>query len=157
MFKKNFEHDKKGFVRFGEVAHDLLGQQTQYAVRYVDGFRGESPNCGEGLRFEGDPANYHELRIHLCDIPLFVARVLEYKVLCGTIQSPQIVKNANELADELEAAIIKDHGSVTRMIAHIASCLRTGKFVNAVTIALNDGDKLHQYPTTGALLRRTMV
>lgn len=74
------------FVNFGEfVCHPLLRQQSQYASRYVDGFRGEYPNLGEGLRFMGSPRDYHELLIHKNDIKEFVRRVKKHWKKIGVI------------------------------------------------------------------------
>lgn len=70
---------QNGFVEFGLVAHGLLKQQSQYASRYIDGVIGDSPNLGEGLRFKGDPRDYHFVKIHKDDIAEFVKRVREYK------------------------------------------------------------------------------
>lgn len=68
------------FVTFGQhVAHAHLGQQAQYASRYIDGHLEGYPNLGKGLRFEGDPADYHSVKIHKDDIEEFVRRVKEYK------------------------------------------------------------------------------
>jgi len=71
--------EREGFVMFGDIAMNLLGQQTQYASRYVNGFLGEYPNLGEGLRFDGDPSDYHSLAIHKDDVDEFVRRVKDYK------------------------------------------------------------------------------
>lgn len=66
------------YVKFGDVARDQCGQQCQYASRYVDGRHG-SPNLGEGLRFKGDPADYHFLMIHKDDVDEFVRRYHAYR------------------------------------------------------------------------------
>lgn len=66
--------DENGFVEFGDISRGELRMQTQYGSRYVNGFAGEYPNLGEGLRFEGDTDNYHSLKIHIDDIGEFVKR-----------------------------------------------------------------------------------
>ena len=81
--KNTYEIDANGFVRFGEVAIGELKQQSQYASRYVNGEIEGYPNLGEGLRFEGDPSDYHSLRIHQDDIEEFVRRVNDYKASHG--------------------------------------------------------------------------
>lgn len=69
----------------GRIAHDLLGMQSQYASHYIDGRHG-SPNCGAGLRWKGDPTDYHNVRIHPADVDDFVMRVR--KALSGNGQPP---------------------------------------------------------------------
>jgi hypothetical protein len=66
------------FVRFGDIARGRLGEQAQYASRYIDG-RLDYPNLGKGLRFEGDPSDYHDVRIHKADVEEFVRRWQEHK------------------------------------------------------------------------------
>ena len=78
-----FETDNNGFVVFGNVAREVLNQQAQYASRYINGSKGEYPNLGEGLRFEGDPEDYHDVKIHNEDVEEFVKRVKEYKKSTG--------------------------------------------------------------------------
>lgn len=56
-----------GFVGFGDVARSRCKQQCQYVSRYV-------PNLGEGLRFRGEPSDYHFLEIHKDDVNEFVRR-----------------------------------------------------------------------------------
>lgn len=72
--------DTGEFVKFGEIARGRLGQQCQYASRYVDGKIEGYPNLGEGLRFKGDPGDYHSLEIHREDVEEFVRRVEEYRL-----------------------------------------------------------------------------
>ncbi len=74
-----FEIDENDFVNFGDVALGILNKQSQYASRYVDGRIDDRPNLGKGLRFEGDPADYHFLKIHKDDIAEFIKRVREYQ------------------------------------------------------------------------------
>jgi len=70
--------DDNGFVNFGEIAHGIFDQQTQYASRYIDGVIPGYPNLGEGLRFKGDPSDYHFVKIHKDDIEEFVRRRKDY-------------------------------------------------------------------------------
>ena len=74
---EKYRSDANGFVSFGDVSRGELSKQAQYGSRYVDGFQGEYPNLGEGLRFEGKPDDYHSLRIHKDDIGEFVRRFRE--------------------------------------------------------------------------------
>lgn len=67
------------FVNFGDVAVDRCGEQCQYVSRYVDGRISGYPALGEGLRFEGDPKDYHDLKIHRDDVSEFVRRYKDYQ------------------------------------------------------------------------------
>lgn len=71
---EKYKSDERGFVSFGDISRGELNKQSQYGSRYVNGFQGEYPNLGEGLRFEGDPDDYHSLKIHKDDIEEFVRR-----------------------------------------------------------------------------------
>lgn len=62
-----------GWVRFGDVARDRCGEQAQYASRYIDG-RDGYPHLGAGLRFRGDPRDYHFILIHADDVEEWVRR-----------------------------------------------------------------------------------
>ena len=62
-----------GWVRFGEVARDRCGEEAQYAARAIDG-RCDYPHLGAGLRFRGDPRNWHFVLIHADDVEAFVQR-----------------------------------------------------------------------------------
>ncbi len=68
------EQNLKKYISFGDVARGRLHEQSQYASRYVDGRHGD-PNLGTGLRFSGDPKDYHFLKIHQDDVEEFVRRV----------------------------------------------------------------------------------
>ncbi|MFA6446131.1 MAG: hypothetical protein WCW14_02675 [Candidatus Paceibacterota bacterium] len=71
--------EREGFLKFGDAVRGPLGgMQSQYASRYVNGMLGEYPNLSEGLRFDGNPEDYHELAIHKDDVVEFVRRVKEY-------------------------------------------------------------------------------
>jgi hypothetical protein len=67
------------YIDFGDVSRGRLGQQCQYASRYVDGVIPGWPNLGEGLRFKGYPSRYYSLRIHKDDVEEFVWRVEAYR------------------------------------------------------------------------------
>lgn len=77
--RPTFEADENGFVDFGKVSRQLLGKQTQYGSRYIDGAFGEYPKLGEGLRVKGNSDNYHNIKIHKDDIDEFVKRYREYQ------------------------------------------------------------------------------
>ena len=61
------------YIDFGDFAREKMGMQCQYASAYVDGSSGAA-NLGAGLRFEGDPRDYHFLKIHKDDVDEFFAR-----------------------------------------------------------------------------------
>jgi hypothetical protein len=66
------------YIPFGNIARNRCGGQCQYVSRYIDG-RHESPNLGEGLRFQGDPSDYHSVTIHKDDVEEFVRRVKDFR------------------------------------------------------------------------------
>ena len=66
------------YVEFGEIARRRCDEQAQYCSRTIDGFL-EYPNLGEGLRFRGDPRDYHFVEIHKDDVEEFVTRWKAYK------------------------------------------------------------------------------
>lgn len=67
------------FVSLGDVARSRCGMQCQYASRYIDGRIEGYPNLGDGLRFTGNPDNYHSVRIHRDDVDAFVERLNSYR------------------------------------------------------------------------------
>ena len=81
------EQDENGMVLLGEVSHDFLNQQTQYASRYLTGL-GSTPNLSEGLRADTSAmgGNYHAYTIHKDDIVEFVARVRQYRWNVGAVE-----------------------------------------------------------------------
>jgi hypothetical protein len=81
------EQDEDGMVLLGEVSHDFLNQQTQYASRYLTGM-GNTPNLSEGLRTDTSAMghNYHAFTIHKDDIVEFVARVRQYRWNIGAVE-----------------------------------------------------------------------
>ena len=66
--------DDTDFVSFGDVARGRIGQQCQYAVRYL-----EDRDLSIGIRWTGDPADYHFVKIHKDDVELFVQRVQKHR------------------------------------------------------------------------------
>lgn len=71
--------DSEGFVDFGDVARLMLDMQCQYASYYIRG-AGGLPKLSEGLRIQGDPADYHSLLIHRDDVKTFVSLVEAHRV-----------------------------------------------------------------------------
>ncbi len=71
--------DASEYVCFGDLSRNEMGQQCQYGSRYVHGRIDGYPNLAEGLRVEGNPFDYHSLRIHVDDIPVFIQRYREHK------------------------------------------------------------------------------
>ncbi len=61
------------YVSFGGVATGQLREQCQYASRAISGVHGY-PCLGDGLRFIGDPSDYHFVLIHEDDVEEFVRR-----------------------------------------------------------------------------------
>jgi len=74
---EKYPADEEGFLNFGDIARGELGMQCQYASRYVSGL--DRPKLSDGLRIEGNPNNYHELRIHRDDAMEFIRRVQEHR------------------------------------------------------------------------------
>lgn len=77
----NIVHEQfndQGYSPFGDFCRSRLGQQCQYGSRYIDGRLEGYPNLGEGLRFKGDPSDYHFVRIHRDDMDEFERRYKEY-------------------------------------------------------------------------------
>lgn len=83
------EFNDDGYSGFGDFARSRLGQQCQYASRYIDGRLEGYPALGEGLRFnngkpygkvrELDASDYHSVRIHRDDMDEFERRYKEYR------------------------------------------------------------------------------
>ena len=69
------EADEDGYVPFN--GDRRLGQ-NQYISRYANGSLG-NPDLGAGLRWKGDPSDYHFLLIHKDDLLTFHQRVEEHK------------------------------------------------------------------------------
>ncbi len=70
--------DPSEWVCFGDLARNEMGQQCQYGSRYIDGSIEGWPCLGTGLRFRGSPENYHAVRMHVDDIPVFMQRYREF-------------------------------------------------------------------------------
>jgi hypothetical protein len=68
-------------IGMSAIAGYFLGQQSQYASRFVDGILPEYPNLGEGLRYEGSSRDYHFMSIHFEDIDEFVKRVVAFRAV----------------------------------------------------------------------------
>ena len=79
-----YEVDKDGFVKLSDIARGLLGRQTQYISRLIDGTDPEYPNLGESFKFsnvfrEGKgTGNYYDYKIHKDDVQELVKRIKEY-------------------------------------------------------------------------------
>ncbi len=71
------------YLVFGDVARKLLNMQCQYAARYLNWVT--YPEIAAGIRWTGDLADYHGVRIHKNDVQLFVSRVEEYRRKSGQI------------------------------------------------------------------------
>ena len=74
--------DADGFVDFGDVARLLLNMQCQYASYYLRGAAGFL-DLSEGVRIQGDPADYHSLLIHRDDVAGFVAQAQAHRAERG--------------------------------------------------------------------------
>lgn len=70
--------DELDYVSFGDIVRSRLGQQCQYASRYINGTLPGYPNLGKNLRFKGEPENYHSVKIHKDDVEEFISRVEVY-------------------------------------------------------------------------------
>ncbi len=77
-----------GLIVFGDVARQLLGEQCQYASRYIDPAfinhpmeQYRHPNLAVGLRVNTDTidGNYHAYGIHPEDVDEFVGRYNTYR------------------------------------------------------------------------------
>lgn len=73
--------DSDGMVLLGDVAHNVLGEQTQYlSYFFLGGVRGY-PSLVGNLRTDSSSFSYHSYRIHGEDVREFVARVRAYRRL----------------------------------------------------------------------------
>lgn len=68
---------EKRYVSIRE-ASDRLNEQNQYTARYLEG-TDNFPDLGRNIRYGGDPADYHNVKIHEDDVATFVARILVHK------------------------------------------------------------------------------
>lgn len=78
--------DPRDYVNFGAVCRNLLGQQAQYASKYLapTSVR-HSLGFGLRLRHAEDLGDYHKIQIHKEDVDTFVERVLTFRVLVGNM------------------------------------------------------------------------
>lgn len=73
------------YVQFGKIGSAGVNMQTQYSSRYLEGTAG-CPDLGDDIRIAGNPnLDYHSLKIHEEDIPLFGQRVIEHLKSVGAI------------------------------------------------------------------------
>ena len=82
MFKENFENpkfhpDENGMVRLSEIAISL-NKQSKSLCDFVHGLDGV-PNLGEGLRTEGEPGEYPDIKIHIDDVETFIQRYHDWE------------------------------------------------------------------------------
>ena len=72
--------ERQKFVSFGDVTRKM--GKAQYLSRFVDSnqrlHEDGTPFFSE-IRVEGDPDDYHNLRIHADDVRPFVEKWIEYK------------------------------------------------------------------------------
>lgn len=71
--------DADGMVLLGDVAHNVLGEQTQYLSYFFLGSMKSYPSLVEELRTDSSSFNYHSYRIHAEDVREFIARVRAYR------------------------------------------------------------------------------
>lgn len=64
------------YIDFGDYCRKEIGIQCQYGSFYLRGIAGY-PNLGEGLRYSGNSGDYHSIRIHKDDAPIFKKRLFE--------------------------------------------------------------------------------
>ena len=76
--------ENKDYVQFGDVARRQVGEQAQYASKYLDVRR--YPEIAEGIRWKGDLTRYHDILIHKDDVEKFVERALNYRRRMGIIR-----------------------------------------------------------------------
>lgn len=68
------------YVNFGSVARGQLGQQCQYARKWL-----VDPVLGAGIRWQGRYEDYHSLVIHADDVTVWVERVRAWQRATGQI------------------------------------------------------------------------
>ena len=76
--------DNPDYIRLGEIAIGILGQQCQYVSRYLCPLWQQErlkeygyPYLGEGLRIIGDSSDYNSMYLHKDDVDIFVKRYQE--------------------------------------------------------------------------------
>lgn len=76
---------EKNYVQFGKMGLPGVNMQTQYSSRYLEGTAGY-PDLGDDIRIAGNPnLDYHSLKIHEEDIPLFAQRIVDYRRSVGAM------------------------------------------------------------------------
>ncbi len=101
---RHYSEQDNGFIDFGGVSHQLMSKQSQYGSRYVDGTIEGYPNLGNGLRFQGDPADYHSLGIHPDDIDEFIRRYHTYQAFkLGYVEDDE--GNVHEIDEDVREGI----------------------------------------------------
>ena len=101
---KALEWNYDPYILFGDVSRTRLGKQAQYGVDYVTGHTPKEhessciiPRMSEGLRFRGNPSDYHSLFIHKNDVEIFVERVQRWKeVQCAFREDVFVYINEEE-------------------------------------------------------------
>ncbi|MBI2589221.1 hypothetical protein HYW35_03430 [Candidatus Saccharibacteria bacterium] len=76
---RQFDLGPDGFVGIDGIATVLMDQQSQYAIRYLDGAIEGYPNLGRDIEFYGDFRNYDSFGIHPKDVSTFVRRYWAYQ------------------------------------------------------------------------------
>jgi antitoxin component of MazEF toxin-antitoxin module len=66
------------YIDFGDFCRRECDIQCQYGSHYLTGLAGY-PNLGEGLRYTGNGGDYHPIRIHKDDAPVFKERLMKLK------------------------------------------------------------------------------
>jgi hypothetical protein len=70
---------KEEYVNFDEIEKEKLPDMDIQKVHlFVDGLTVGWPNLGNGLRFIGNPGEYHSMRIHKDDVDKFAKRLRQY-------------------------------------------------------------------------------
>jgi hypothetical protein len=69
---------KKDFVSFADHMFRAGLGQAWFPHHHVGG-QMDSPDLSQGLRFKGEPSDYHDLKIHRDDVETFIKRVKAYR------------------------------------------------------------------------------
>lgn len=78
------ESSDPDYIRFGDVARNMIGMQCQYASDYLDSIK--HPALAAGVRWRGNLGDYHFLTIHKDDVAAFVDRVQTWRKARGIIE-----------------------------------------------------------------------
>jgi hypothetical protein len=76
--KKDAKQMEDEYIDFGDFCRKEVGIQCQYGSHYLCRLPGY-PNLGEGLRYTGNGGDYHSIRIHKDDAPIFKGRMEKIK------------------------------------------------------------------------------